>query len=790
MMRLHVFVRYGFAAASLVLGTVFLASPEPSAAQEGQPPGKPKPDAAATAPRAPGPRNVIEGTDEDERLNGGDADDWVFGRKGNDVIVGGRGRDVVDAGEGDDTVDGGADNDILDGGPGADTIRGGDGDDTIEGNDDDDFIDGGGGNDDADGGDGNDALRGGPGADVLAGGDGDDSLSGLAGNDQLSGNDGIDSILGGAGNDRIAGGDGDDTALGEAGDDIIDGGQGDDSLKGGAGNDILTGSWGADALDGGLEHDTLFGGDGRDVVTGGSGSDLLFGGSGADVVNGGDGDDIIVIRAGDVPSGEIELADGAGGADLLTLVGFTPRDLSSTGDLVDPITGGTYRVVSVERIQHTHSIPHVGLDPARSTSLLFVNPSATETASGRLVVQGSEGMPITPRADALKNGVFTIPPLGAAVVDLFAPEAATDASLQVFANVPLAVTAQTVSSALGPFSASETPLIDGAMVPMSDDAGGGTGMLIMNGPLRSRVKFTIYSPAGVELECCSSVVELAPYAQRTVWVRDLFPRLGIFQGTVSVETGADRPQEGGPIAIVALQRRGDSIAASVPVRIGPSSVAGPLMLSSVTTGGDAPSAIALVNPSFSARVHGTLAFFDQQGRPWPVVVNRQSAATTTTVDLGPRGSVVLTLAGGGPAQTGFARLETTEGTVGGLVRTAGAATVADSTPATAATAFVVPCLRDRATGVTTELTITSTGPAATIQFALHDQAGAQVPGGAAQIRVPTNGQTVRSFDELFPNVKAADLRGTIVATSDQRVWTTVTRSGGGRRVHLPVLPTR
>ena len=49
------------------------------------------------------------------------------------------------------------------------------------------------------------------------------------------------------------------------------------------------------------------------------------------------------------------------------------------------------------------------------------------------------------------------------------------------------------------------------------------------------------------------------------------------------------------------------------------------MLSSVTTGGDAPSAIALVNPSFSARVHGTLAFFDQQGQL--VIIDRMKDVT-------------------------------------------------------------------------------------------------------------------------------------------------------------------
>lgn len=791
MFRLCLAIARAVAAASLSVGILFIAGWQFPSAQEPAPQGKPRPDAVAAAGRgASGPRNVIEGTDQDDRLTGADADDWVFGRKGQDVILGGRGRDVIDAAEGDDTIDAGPDNDVIDGGPGNDTLRGGDGDDTIEANDDDDLVEGGPGNDDADGGDGNDVLRGGAGDDFLAGGDGDDSLAGGAGNDRLSGNDGNDSIAGGAGNDVTAAGDGDDDVAGEAGDDTIDGGQGDDTVRGGAGNDILTGSWGADFLDGGEDQDALSGGDGRDVVNGGSGADWLLGGGGTDVVNGGDGDDIIVIRAGDVPRGETELANGGAGDDLLTLNGFGVRETAVAGLLTDPITTGAYRVSSVERVQHTHLIPHIGLDPTRSTSFFLVNPSATEASTGRLVFFNADGAVVTPRADALKNGTFSVPPLGALSLEAFAPQAPVVASAQVFANVPLGVSAQTTSTGPGAFAAHDSALIDGAIVPLSDDQAGGTGVIVTNGALRSRIKLTVHNAGGSELECCSTTMQLPPYAQRTVWVRDLFPRLGEFQGVLTVEAGADRPQEGGPLAIVALQRRGDAVAASPAVRMSPSVVPGPLIFSSMTSGGETPSILILVNPSMSARARGTVSFFDPQGRPWPVPVNRQPAATTTAFDLAPRAMVALTTAAGGMLQTGSARVDTSEGTVGGVLRKANATAVTDASPATVATAFVAAVLRDRASAATTEVAITSSGPAATVQLALHDQSGAPVAGGAAQLRVPAGGQVVRTFDELFPNAKLAAVQGTVVATSDGQVAATVTRSGAGPRVDLPVLPTR
>jgi hypothetical protein len=421
---------------------------------------------------------------------------------------------------------------------------------------------------------------------------------------------------------------------------------------------------------------------------------------------------------------------------------------------------------------------------------LLVNPSATEASAGRLVFFDADGALVAPRADALKNGAFSVPPLGALSIDAFAPQAAVSASAQVFANVPLGLSARTASPALGAFSASDGALIDGAMVPLTEDQAGGTGVIITNSVLGSRVKLTVYNVAGAELECCSTTVQLPPYAQRTLWVRDLFPRLSEYQGVLTVEAGADRPQEGGPVAIVALQRRGNAITATPAVRMSPSVVADPLTFSSITSGGEYGSILILFNPSMFVRARGTVSFFDQQGRPWAVAVNRQPAAATAAFDLGPRSSVVFSTPAGGTVQAGSARVETTEGSVGGVVRIATAASVADAAPATTATAFVTAAVRDRASGVTTELAITSSGPAATVQIALHDQSGARVTGGTTQLRVPANGQLTRSLDDLFPNSKVPTFEGTIVATSDQRVAATAIRAAPGSRASQTVLPTR
>ncbi|GER03292.1 hypothetical protein JCM17846_09740 [Iodidimonas nitroreducens] len=113
------------------------------------------------------PGQVIEGTNQNDRLVGTDGDDEIFGRDGQDHIEGGAGNDVID---------GGTRNDELFGGDGDDILIGG----RLQGND---RLDGGAGNDVLSGGEGNDRLDGGEGADIFL-------IEANAGRDRIDGGDG------------------------------------------------------------------------------------------------------------------------------------------------------------------------------------------------------------------------------------------------------------------------------------------------------------------------------------------------------------------------------------------------------------------------------------------------------------------------------------------------------------------------------------------------------------------------------------------------------------------------
>ena len=167
--------------------------------------------------------NIIDGTADNDLLNGTLLDDLINAGAGNDTINAAGGDDVVNAGAGDDSVVGAKGNDTLNGGNGNDIIVGGDGNDELNGNAGDDIIIG-----------GNDA-------DLIRGGNGNDN------------------IVGGGGNDTIRGDAGDDTIVGSLDDDIIDGGTGNDSIKGNLGNDILLGGAGDDTIQGGDGNERIYG---------------------------------------------------------------------------------------------------------------------------------------------------------------------------------------------------------------------------------------------------------------------------------------------------------------------------------------------------------------------------------------------------------------------------------------------------------------------------------------------------------------------------------------------------
>lgn len=177
-----------------------------------------------------------------------------------------------------------------------------------------------------------DLMQGTAGADSLQGLGGADQLKGLGGADQLWGGDGDDRVLGAAGNDSLYGELGADLLKGGGGADWLFGGAGDDMLKGNGGNDTLDGGIGADRLKGGGGNDHLFGGEGFDVLSGGGGNDLLVAGTGPGRLLGNGGNDTL---RGDA---EADVLKGGGGADRL--LGFDGDDRLDGGKGRDSFTGG------------------------------------------------------------------------------------------------------------------------------------------------------------------------------------------------------------------------------------------------------------------------------------------------------------------------------------------------------------------------------------------------------------------------------------------------------------------
>jgi Ca2+-binding RTX toxin-like protein len=757
----------------------------------GAPPQKPAPP--------PDPKQLHEGTPEDDVVRAGTGDDWLFGQAGNDWLMGGGGKDKIDGGEGDDIVDGGAGDDILDGGAGMDTIRGGDGADTMEGGDDDDLLDGGGGNDDMDAGDGNDTLRGGPGDDVIDGADGDDLLSGQAGNDRLLGGDENDTVAGGAGDDFVFGGEGDDTVSGDAGDDYLDGDVGDDMLRGGPGNDTLLGSAGSDTLHGGDGHDILVGGDNADVLTAGAGHDWVVGGKDADVINGGDGDDLIILRAGDVPRDGFELVNGDGGTDVLILNGFDERGGAAIPrELIDPVTGGTYRLSGVERIEFTQLVADVGSGPNRVVSLLFANPSSS-AATGRVIFFGPDGA-IVPASIAAGDKptddlTFTVPPLGSLLLNA---TVGGPALAQVSSAVKLATVAMGGLSAPGGATYAEARFVDNAIVPIVVNRAAGTtsGLLLAGTVAKSSVTLTLSRPDGEEVDSDALTgpkdVSVPAYGHRFFYVADVFPEIVDFQGTLVVDGGYDRTSEGAFVAVTSVERGGKGAVSMLPAfPVGDLGPPAPIHLAGVSTGGGATS-IWLVNRATNARAAGVLRFFGEDGQPWAVSVNGQKPAVTVPYDLANRGSLVLTLPAGGQVQRGTARADAKEGAVGAFVRmVAPDGRVTRLASSQVYSRFIAPARRNQAAGMTTRLSLSSTGEAATIQLQLRDAGGREVAGGTAEVRLAANGHATRSLEELFPSAAAGTFEGTVTFLSSAGpIAVTVVQTSGdaGAIVPLPLVP--
>lgn len=351
---------------------------------------------------------IVIGSAFNDDIDGNTLDNFLFGGPGDDEITGAAGSDFLFGLDGDDMLFGAGGQDTLNGGNGTDLLVGGGASDTYSFNPDSES---------------NDTIRDQSSDPMCSDHDVLDfsemtagvtvDLSSTAAQEAsasipftltLTGAEMIEDVIGSSHADFVLGNACGNVLSGGAGDDILNGAAGMDTLNGEAGNDSLDGGTGDDMLDGGDNDDTfLFFPDwGTDQVmeaaSGGtdgfefnltSGVDVELGSVSAtdgantathndnniESVRTGSGDDRFFVQPGFLLGPELNLIDGAGGADTLSYVLHSqPIEI----DLGTDTAPGIIRFQNLELFIGSASDEDTVLGPDEDTNWLISGPNTTE----------------------------------------------------------------------------------------------------------------------------------------------------------------------------------------------------------------------------------------------------------------------------------------------------------------------------------------------------------------------------------------------------------------------------
>ncbi|MBI4457263.1 MAG: hypothetical protein HY644_15395 [Acidobacteria bacterium] len=550
---------------------------------------------------------------------------------------------------------------------------------------------------------------------------------------------------------------------------VLVGGPGIDNLVGGEGNDFLDGRPANDTLDGRGGHDTLLGGTGRDNMLGGN------------------GDDTIILRAGDVPPGERENIDGGGGTDRVVLNGGFSASVLSKGSgekgntgtdvageigeqrnasalVTDPVTGGAYSIINVEKILHLFLFAQLGNGSQFVSSVDLTNSSATTTAEGGIDFSDDDGkpLPLALNGGPVDNGVdFTIPPLGSVTFNSDGIGTLVTGSAQVLSNVPLGGVVRFSAPGLGIAGVGESQLVDSFITPITRNSAQGvsTGIAVFNFGPATNLRLTLKGLNGAAFRQGQLPIAVDGHVAR--FIQELFPGLGDFQGTLSVT--------GSPIAATAIQvggRPGEFT--TLPVTpISPEPAGGTVYFAHLGNGGNLSSSLFLTNPSATERARGELAFLNDDGNRLPISVNGGASASDIPFDIAPQGGAVFTTDGLGAVTTGSARANVTEGVVGGVLRfTLPGIGIAGVGGGGSFNGFISPVRRSRETGINTGVAVNATGRAVTLHLVLRNASGQPVAGGTTTIALKAGGHVARFIDELFPSADTNNFEGTLTVTAE------------------------
>jgi len=434
-----------------------------------------------------------------------------------------------------------------------------------------------------------------------------------------------------------------------------------------------------------------------------------------------------------------------------------------------------------------------------SSSLILVNPSNTETASGSVSFFSDDGAPLYTSFNDnwfyASTSWFRIPPLGSFTLTTDGAGLLQAGAAVATSNVPLGGVVRFALPGLGITGVGQSTPLQSLLIPVIRDAGSGanTGLAFRN-PDKSpaQLSLSLRASDGREIAGGAAAIELPGYGHLSRFINELFPAADSnnLRGTLYIASGGESQK----IAALSLQLGsvpGEFTALPVtPVQ--PSLQSTQLVFPHFADGAGWTSSIFLTNPSNSI-ASCELAFYDDHGSPITVPIAGQAPAQSVLATIPAFGGAVLSTQGQANLVSGSVRIRSNV-PVGGALRFAlpglGIAAVDAAAPTTG---FIMPVIRSTQSSVSTGFAVTSDGSPATLDLILRNPQGEPVPSGRASIQLQASGHASLFIEQLFPFADTREFQGTITATSTGApVAATAIQIGSkaGELIALPVVPLR
>ena len=451
---------------------------------------------------------------------------------------------------------------------------------------------------------------------------------------------------------------------------------------------------------------------------------------------------------------------------------------------------------------------HFGNGQGFTSDIVLTNPSATETASGKVDFSGDNGLALRVGTVLVTSSVdFSIPPLGAVTISTDGQGGLVPGSAVVTSTSTLGGVIRFDIPGIGIAGVGTSQPLSAFVMPVRRKLEGiNTGVAIHNTESQAvTLTLTLRTKLGEEVANGTRTIENFPAAGHLAqFINELFPNAATddFEGTLVVQV------TGGNVAATALElgpEEGQFTTLPVTATGGVISGTQKTYFAHFGNGGGFTSDIVVINPLGEETTSGQVDFFDNEGQPLQVGVASEngqaplvegilpSQVSSVPLSVLPFGAVTISTDGQGEKASDGSAVVTSDSTVGGVVRFQipgiGIAGVGASEPLGG---FIVP-VRRVSGGINTGIAVHNVeSQSVTLNLTLRNVQGEEVPDGSSIIEnLLAAGHVAQFMDELFPDADTDDFEGTLVVqVTGGKVAATALELGSqpGQFTTLPVTP--